>query len=182
MTWRSVIVYWVAAALIGGFVALGARRDAAAPPPPKALAPLVSLSPSRFDELTVKHGPDVISLARKDDRWVLVAPAGVHITSDLVEALLDTLASIPPVERLSTNAGSTAQFGLAPPEGQVSMRGSDGVTAAVDIGKRNPTGTAVYAALAGEDSVYLLGLNAQYYLELIFDEVARQQSGAPAGD
>jgi len=181
MTWRSVIVYWVAAAFIGGFVYAGFQRDAVAPPPPRAVPPLVTVSPSRFDEVSVRRGAETLSIVRKDDRWVLVSPPGLRLTSDLVAALLDTLASIPPVEKLSTDGRDGGPFGLSPPEAEVSMKGSDGVTASVEIGKRNPTGTAVYAALAGESSVYLLGLNAQYYVELIFDEIGRQRSGQPLG-
>jgi hypothetical protein len=182
MTWRSVIVYWVAAALIGGFVYAGFRRDEVAPPPPATVPPLVSVSPSRFDEVTVRRGNRTLSIARKDDRWVLVSPPELRLTSDLVAALLDTLATIPPVEKLSADGRAGGPFGLSPPEVEVSMKGGDGVTATVDIGKRNPTGTAVYAAIAGEGSVYLLGLNAQYYVELIFDEIDRQRTGAPPAE
>ena len=180
MTWRSVIFYWVAAALVGGFVYAGFRSDEVAPPPPDSVPPLVTLSPSRFDEVTVRRGDETLSIVRKDDRWVLVSPPGLRLTSDLVAALLDTLATIPPVEKLSADGRAGALLGLSPPEAEVSMKGSDGVTATVDIGKRNPTGTAVYAAVAGESAVYLLGLNAQYYVELIFDEIGRQRSGEPA--
>jgi hypothetical protein len=182
MTWRSVIVYWVVAAVVGAVVYAGYRRDEVSPPPPKTVPPLVTLSPSRFDEVTVSHGGETLAIVRKDDRWVLVSPAGLRLTSDLVAALLDTLASIPPVERLSNDGRDATAFGLSPPEAEVSMKGSDGVAAAIEIGKRNPTGTAVYAAVRGEGSVYLLGLNAQYYVELMFDEIGRQRRGEPLGE
>jgi hypothetical protein len=175
MTWRHVLVYWLLAALVGGTVYVGVQREAAAPPPAPEMAPLVKASLSQVDGVTVRKGLEAIVFARESDRWVLQSPAEFRVTSDLVAALLDTLASIPPIEKLSTNGRSSGPFGLSPPEAQVVMRGPDGPPVTVDIGSRNPTGTAVYAAIAGDDSVYLLGLNAQYYLELIFDELARQR-------
>jgi hypothetical protein len=177
MTWRHVLVYWLLAALVGGIVYIGVERDAAIPPPAPEIAPLVEISLSRVDAVTVRRGSAAIAFARESDRWVLKEPTGFTVTSDLVAALLDTLVSIPPIEKLSTDGRSSGPFGLSPPEAQVVLAvlsGSDAEATTVDIGSRNPTGTAVYAAIAGDDSVYLLGLNAQYYLELIFDEVARQ--------
>jgi hypothetical protein len=180
MTWRKVLLYWVVAALIGATVYVGERRDEVAPPPSDAVQPLVTVSPSRFERVTVTRGGETATFVRESDRWVVVTPAGYRITSDLVAALIDTLASIPPVEKLSTSARTSEQFGLAPPEAEIAMDGPGGADAEVYVGKRNPTGTAVYAALAGEDSVYLLGLNAQYYLELIFEELGRQRAQARA--
>lgn len=182
MTWRKVLFYWLAATLIGGIVYFGDRRDEAELEATSDLPALVTISPSRFERLTVTRGGIVLAFARENDRWVVTAPAGYRITSDLIGALIDTLASIPPVEKLSTEARTSPQFGLAPPEAEISMEGPDGASASVDIGKRNPTGTAVYAALTGDASVYLLGLNAQYYLELIFDELGRQQREAAAAE
>ena len=179
MTWRKVFVYWIVAALVGATVYVGERRDEVAPPPANAVQPLVTTSPSSFERLTVKRGAESAAFVRESERWVVTSPAGYRITSDLVAALIDTLASIPPVEKLSTDARTSEQFGLSPSEAEITMDGPAG-NAHVYIGKRNPTGTAVYAALAGEDSVYLLGLNAQYYLELIFDELGRQRTNAQA--
>jgi hypothetical protein len=175
MTWRHVLVYWLLAAIVGGIVYASIERDAATPPPAPEIAPLVATPLARISDVTVRRGTETIAFARENDRWVLKSPKGFHVTSDLVAALLDTLASIPPIERLSTDGRASGPFGLSPPEAEVVLRGPDVEAVTVDIGSRNPTGTAVYAAIAGDDSVYLLGLNAQYYLELVFDEVARQR-------
>jgi hypothetical protein len=175
MTWRHVLVYWVLAAIVGGLVYVGIERDAAIPPAAPEVASLVTTSLARIDDVTVRRGSATLAFGRESDRWVLKSPAGFRVTSDLVAALLDTLASIPPIERLSTDGRGSGPFGLSPPEAEVVLDGPDVEPVTVDIGSRNPTGTAVYAAVAGDDSVYLLGLNAQYYLELVFDEVARQR-------
>ena len=182
MTWRKVLVYWVAAAIIGAAIYVSDKREAAAPPPPAQVQPLVTTSPSGFKRLAVQLGAETAAFVRENDRWTVTSPAGYRITSDLIGALIDTLASIPPVEKLSTDARTSEQFGLSPAEAEITMETADGASTGVYVGKRNPTGTAVYAALAGEDSVYLLGLNAQYYLELIFDELGRQRTEVPAAE
>ncbi|HYV57490.1 MAG TPA: hypothetical protein VE911_08095, partial [Candidatus Nitrosopolaris sp.] len=46
----------------------------------------------------------------------------------------------------------------------------------VTLGGTNPTGTAVYARLAGAPEVVLIGRDVQYYEELIFQALA----GTPA--
>jgi hypothetical protein len=179
MTWRHVFVYWLLASIVGAIVYVGMERDAATPPPAPEIAPLVAMPLSSIDDVTVRRGPATIAFARESDRWVLQSPPGFQVTSDLVAALLDTLVSIPPIERLSTDGRGSGPFGLSPPEAEIVLGGRDVEAVTVDIGSRNPTGTAVYAAVAGDDAVYLLGLNAQYYLELVFDELARQRRQAP---
>ncbi len=54
---------------------------------------------------------------------------------------------------------------------------SDGTARKVRVllGARNPTRTAVYAKRDDRPAVYLVGLNVQYYEDLIF-EAARRSS------
>jgi hypothetical protein len=39
----------------------------------------------------------------------------------------------------------------------------------VEIGARNPTRTAVYARRSDQPSIFLVGMNLSYYIDLIFD-------------
>jgi len=140
------------------------------------VAPLVAPPVDRFDEVLIARGADRLTFRRNDGRWEELTPAGLSVPSDLVAALLDTLSTIPPIERLAGEDAAAPEFGLVPAQTRIELRSGGSPVVEVDIGRRNPTRTAAYAAVAGKPEVYLIGLNAQYYLELIFDEVARQRS------
>jgi hypothetical protein len=177
MTWRHVIAYWVAALALAGWLYVDAQTPQVAPAESEtAVAPLVGKPLERFDEIAVARGTDRLVFRRDDGRWQESAPAGVSIPSDLVAALLDTLSTISPIERLAGESPTAQEFGLAPAETRIELRAGGATALEVAIGRRNPTRTAAYAAVAGKPDVYLIGLNAQYYLDLIFDEVARQRS------
>jgi len=140
------------------------------------LAPLVAPPLERFDEVAIVRGAETFVFRRSGGRWEEATPADVRVPSDLVAALLDTLSTIPPIERLAGKSTTAPEFGLSPPETRVELHSDGKKEQEVSIGRRNPTRTAAYAAVTGHADVYLIGLNAQYYLELIFDEIARQRS------
>jgi hypothetical protein len=50
---------------------------------------------------------------------------------------------------------------------------ADGSVIRVLLGARNPAQTAVYARREGKPDVVLLGLNVQYYIELVIEALQR---------
>lgn len=176
MTWRHIIVYWAAAGALAGWLYVQSQAPASVPAATAATAPLLSAPLERFDGIVILRGADELVFRRDGTRWQQTAPPGLQVTSDLVAALLDTLSTIPPIERLENENVTSPQFGLSPPEARIQLRSAGEVAIEVEIGRRNATRTAAYAAVAGKGDVYLIGLNAQYYFELIFDEVARQMA------
>jgi hypothetical protein len=46
------------------------------------------------------------------------------------------------------------------------------------LGELSPTRTAVYARKSGSDDIALIGLNAKYYIDLVFENVRRQRASA----
>lgn len=183
MTWRSVVVYWVLA-LAAGFHVYGVWRERGpvAAVEERPVAPIINATASSIDAMTVVRGDLSVEIERDGERWVVVRPAGLEVSNDLLDALLDTLTTIPPVEILSDDEDggtSIAQFGLDPPLAVLALRSSGASVATVELGKRNPTRTAVYARLVEEDRLYLLGLNAQYYVELAYEQFEKQSRGMP---
>jgi len=170
--------YWVAALALAGWLYVDSRGPGVAPGGEEdaALAPLVAPPLERFDEIAIVRGIETFMFRRSGGRWEETTPADVTVPSDLVAALLDTLSTIPPIERLAGKSTTAPEFGLSPATTRVELRSSGKEVQRISIGRRNPTRTAAYAAVAGHADVYLIGLNAQYYLELIFDEIARQRS------
>ncbi len=181
MSWRSIAVYYAAAAVLGGYLWVTHRASQAvevAGTGEHVVAPIVEELASRLDRVDIDAGGVQVLLLRGEDRrWSVTRPPGIKISSDLVVALLDTLTTIPAIEVLPAENGDLAGFGLSPAEISVAISGAGKLIAELGIGKRNPTRTAVYAVRRGAAGVYLLGLNARYYLELILDELVRQSGG-----
>lgn len=178
MTWRRAIGYWAAALALAGWLYFDSRSPEGSPGAEEvpALAPLVAPPVERFDEVSIVRGTETFVFRKSGGRWEETTPGDVSVPSDLVAALLDTLSTIPPIERLAGKSTTAPEFGLSPAQTRVELHSSGKKAHEISIGRRNPTRTAAYAAVTGHTDVYLIGLNAQYYLELIFDEIARQRS------
>jgi len=181
MSWRKIAIYYAAAIVLGGYLWFThqARQPVeAGSGDEEAVAPIVPTLASRIDALVLRgRGMEVTLTRGEDSRWRIIQPSGLTVTSDLIGALLDTLTTISPIEILSGHGEDLESFGLAPAEISLQLRSGDEVAAELGLGRRNPTRTAVYALKKGDADVYLLGLNARYYLELVLDELVRQSAG-----
>lgn len=181
MSWRSVAVYYAVAAILGGYLWFAHQAHLAVDIDAdggRAASPIVETLASRIDGLVITAAGVRVVMARGGDRrWRITKPAGLTITSDLIAALLDTVTTIPPIEVLHGRSEDLGGFGLVPAEISLQLSRAGQVVAELDVGKRNPTRTAVYVLKRGSPEVYLLGLNVRYYLELVLDELARQRAG-----
>jgi hypothetical protein len=175
MSWRRILVYYVLAALIGGGVYFEQRMQEPLVPRDLTATPIVEYLSSRIDALTLEGEGVRVIFAKSNGRWGVVEPSGIDIGSDLVDALLDTLTTIPPVEMLRDQSGNLGQFGLDSPRFRLELVSEGEDVAVVEIGRRNPTRTAIYARADGEGPIFLLGFNAQYYVDLIVSEVEDQR-------
>jgi len=179
VSWRSVIVYWVLAVVIGAHVALAvSQRTSDEAVPDRPVEPIITVASSTIDSLSAERDSRAVALERSGGRWLVSDPIGLTVSNDLVDALIDTLSTIPPVEILTEKPDDLAQYGLAPPEAVLRLASAGEPVATIELGRRNPTRTAVYARMAREDRVYLIGLNAQYYLELIYEQLASQSDAS----
>jgi len=175
VTWRSVAVYWVLAALVGAnFYATWLEHRPVAALPEERPPVMVDVPANQIDSATIRFGSQVLVFRRQDGRWTLVEPAGLDVSADLIEALVDTVTSTPPVEVLADVPESLEQYGLDRPPAVVELASGGTRVATLQFGVRNPTRTAAYARSVDGGTVYLVGLNALYYIELIGEDVDRQ--------
>jgi hypothetical protein len=181
VTWRSVAVYWVLGVALAGVVYTDWRANNPVEAEIERPASPVVVADAPIDGVVARHGERILEIRREDDRWRLQQPAGVRLPSDLVDALVDTLITLSPVEIVEEADTRADEFGLAPPMFSIRLETGQRTLATVDLGKRNPTRTAVYARVQGVERIYLLGLNARYYAELIYEEIDKQLSTGPAG-
>ena len=173
MTWRSVVVYWVLATAIVAQLAFTMReRGASETPDEPVVAPIVQAAAASIDSIRTETRGGALELRKEAGRWHVENPPGVSVSSDLVGAFIDTLTTIPPVEILPDAPDKLQAYGLEPPVSKVQFAAGDKALATIELGRRNPTRTAVYARRPDDKHIYLLGLNAQYYLELLYEQAA----------
>ena len=179
MSWRAVAVYWVLAIAVAGQLGWTLRtRERPATDAPVVATPIVETPAATIDDVLAQRGESALEFRKDSGRWAGEASAA-GVSSDLVAAFLDTLTTIPPIELIPEGSGDLAAYGLDPPQAIVRMASAGRPVATLEFGERNPTRTAVYARRPDQKQVYLLGLNAQYYLDLIFEQAAGGRS--PAG-
>jgi hypothetical protein len=105
--------------------------------------------------------------------WEVVEPPGSRVPPDLVAAVVAAVTDQPDFEVVSAAAPATAaEFGLAAPQARLTLADDDRSVTLL-IGARNPAQTAVYAQREGGDEVVLLGLNVQYYVDLVMQTLER---------
>ncbi|MGH7805721.1 MAG: DUF4340 domain-containing protein [Candidatus Binatia bacterium] len=126
-------------------------------------------------ELT-RDGKDVRA-EKKEKRWVITRPDGATIPSDLVSSLVDNLTEHQDAEVVNEEPkpGDLAAFGLDKPRTEMVVELADGKKMKIAFGAQNPPRTAIYARSDAAPQIYLIGLNLQYYGDLVF-----QAAFAPA--
>jgi hypothetical protein len=178
VSWRRIALYYGLSAVLGLYLYVHHLWTTPNLPEAKTdTTPIADIDSQRPDTVVLEHRGLEVEAGRLGRRWVLRKPPGLSVTSDLLDALIDTLTTIPPIEIVADASAKDEEYGLSPPLTHVELLSGGKVLASLYLGKRNPTRTAVYAGREGDDRVYLLGLNAQYYVELIYEDISRQMAG-----
>lgn len=175
MSWRRVAVVYTILALLAGYLLVFERAPApvANDTPGSPAGPsLLEADATAVSSVTFRKEGRVVRATRHDERWQTVEPAGVQVSPDLIEATIATLTGGQAAEKLADTSGTDlAAYGLDAPTATVEVAISQSTTPTVTvlIGGRNPTRTAVYARRSDQPSIFLVGLNLSYYIDLIFD-------------
>jgi hypothetical protein len=112
----------------------------------------------------------------------VLEPQGANVTSDLISGLIENLTLERETSTVTENATDLALYGLEPPHATIILTGeNDQELVKISIGGRNPTSTAVYVKKEGSPQVVLLGYNARYYEELLFEAATGATLGAATG-
>jgi len=110
---------------------------------------------------------------RSGDRWQIAEPPGKQVPADLIAAIVSAVTERAELEIVNSGDAPSADFGLASAATQLALYQADGSVIRVLLGARNPAQTAVYARREGKPDVVLLGLNVQYYIELVIEALQR---------
>jgi hypothetical protein len=169
MTWRRAALYWACFLALSVYYVAGERQPAGEDAAHLTRAPFINVPESSFVAVEVQRGGEMIRCRRADGRWRVVEPAGGSVPSDLIAGLITNLTDLPDVEVVADAAADLSQFGLDDPASQLVLTPATGAPITIRMGDRNPAGTAVYAQRNDSKRVYLIGLNARYYEDLLFE-------------
>jgi hypothetical protein len=180
--WRQVCILWlVAAALAAQYAVVERRRPVAHPAErPARRRVLPDLAREAVVAIRMERGVAAVALRRYGETWSVEQPTGGQVPAGLVDAFVESLASVEEIERVPVEPAHEATFGLDESALRVYVTDVHGGEVELTIGGSNAAGTAVYARVGDADHAVLIGRNLSYYASLILQEV--QRSTEPPGD
>jgi hypothetical protein len=180
MSWARIALFYVVALVLTMHLRAVTSHETAETEAAKTPAtPFLTAVPERIDRVRFESSTLALQFERKEDgRWVTTEPEGLAPPGDVIDAVLDSFATLPPIEIVSPGKDDENQFGLVPPRMRIRIEQEGALVSTVVLGELSPTRTAVYARKSGSDEVALIGLNAKYYIDLVFENVRRQRASA----
>jgi uncharacterized protein DUF4340 len=175
LTAGRTIAYWVLFAVLVGYYWIIEHR--AAPPSEirQAREKVLDVFSDDVVALTLRREGNEIRCERRDKRWQIVKPADAKVPADLVSALIENLTDKQEAEEISASPKpeDLQTFGLSDASPEIEVEVSGGKTMKIKLGARNPPQTAIYAQTNTKPRILLVGVNVQYYADLLYEAGAK---------
>ncbi|MBA2257690.1 MAG: DUF4340 domain-containing protein [Acidobacteria bacterium] len=143
-------------------------RSPTSPTDEKKLEKVFTVESDKIDEVTIKSDSgDRTTLKKAGSDWQVVVPAdGGPAPADAseVSGITSNLSTLEQQRVIDDNAQDLKEFGLAEPRIEVTFK-AGGQPQTLHIGAKTPTGSDVYAKIAGQNKVFLI----PSYLESTFN-------------
>ena len=182
MRWRQVGILWLVAAALAAQYALVDRRRPVVHPAERPVRHriLAELPREAVVGLRMERGAAAVALRRYGETWSVEQPPGGQVPEGLIDAFVESLASVEEIERVPVRGTGDGAFGFDESALRVYVTDVRGEEIELTIGGSNAAGTAVYARVGKADHAVLIGRNLEYYASLILQEV--QRSTEPSGE
>jgi hypothetical protein len=155
---RSTLALLVVALGLGGYIYfVESERPPGAPPEPADT--LFDFESDDITSLTVaSESGDRTVLEKTDNRWRLVAPFESNVDITELVGVTSSLATLESQRVVAEpeDAPDLAAFGLADPRIEINVTTMTGADVTLQIGERTPTGSDLYATVAGSNRVFLI--------------------------
>jgi Domain of unknown function (DUF4340) len=160
---RSFLVLLVVLAAVGGFAIYESRKPSTDTGEKKDK--VFSVEADKIEEVTIKsESGDRTTLRKNGTEWQIVQPATGKPDSSEVSGITSNLASLEVQRVIDENPSDVAEYGLTQPRVEVAFK-TGGQERRLQIGKKTPPGTDLYAKLADQKRVFLI----QSYLDTTFN-------------
>lgn len=113
---------------------------------------------AKFDEVEIRAASgEVTTLKKVNGLWEIVKPEAVPTDSSEVGSLLSTIDTLEIQRVIDEQPANPADFGLAPPRISVGFKTTgEPAMKRLEIGRKTPTGSDIYARVEGEKRVFLI--------------------------
>ncbi|MBM4258029.1 MAG: DUF4340 domain-containing protein [Deltaproteobacteria bacterium] len=183
MSWTKIGLYYALATVLGTYFFLvewkpNKRPGLVDPTAPVVIQQSYFLPGAREDiqEVTLKRDNVSIVCRRDGERWTVVEPTGLNVSSDLVTSFVENLTPTKEVTIIDKEPKDVKAYGLDRPTTTVVVKDKAGKEiATVSLGGLNPTSSAVYARKDPSPQIYLLGQSVSYYAQLVFEKVGNEK-------
>lgn len=161
---RSFLLLLVVGAGLGGYIYfVESKRDPAAA---DAKDKVFAIEADKIDEITVKpESGEATTLKKTGTDWQITAPSGIEPDSGEISGLTTNLTTLERQRVIDENPGDLAEYGLAEPRIEVAFK-AGGQEKRLQIGRKTPPATDLYAKVADEPRVFLISS----YLEGTFNK------------
>ena len=178
MSWPRALAY-VGVALVLALVYF-AVSPPAAPLPAGAVSESAAEQPHpAIDSVRIDAGNRTVRAQRAGEQWEVVEPAASKVPSDLIAALVNAVMDAP-AQPVARETDRLTDFGLDAPSARLTFGRPDAPAVTLSLGRTNPAETGIYGQLEGNPQIVLLGLNVQYYVDMVLKQSGDER--ASSGD
>ena len=117
---------------------------------------LWEVEPKDVESLTVKRKGETVRIRRTDTGWELLEPVKTRADRGAVDGIVTTLVTARVDREVAATPGKLDEFGLAPPEIEVTLEVKGRAPLALLVGAKSPTGAWLFAKESGKPAVVAL--------------------------
>jgi len=177
VTARRTAVYvaiWLLLTAYDVAVDRGARPGAPAPMPGHGA--LLDFNRADVIGIDLESGRRRVRALDAGDRWRVVEPEENAPPGDLITAMVAAVTEARDLEIADADGTHARELGVDGSSRRITLKRRDGSSTTIVLGSRSPSQTAVYAQREGAREIVLLGLDVQYYFDLVMESVGGRQS------
>jgi len=167
MTVRGTALLVGLLAALLAYLWLGELRPRRGRATAKAVPTLLAAATADVTRIDLEeHGRRLVAI-RRDGKWV--DAQGHAWRGDVVGDLIDTLGTLSPIMVVDADPAEPSDYGLGPDTPRLRVIAAGKELLSLEIGERNPAWTGLYARLAGQREVILVGAVLHWELEKLRD-------------
>jgi hypothetical protein len=156
---RGLIIAVIVFVVLGGILYWSEHRkpatETAKADTPPAILKLDETAIAKL-EISRKNGEPIQLVKSGTGDWQITQPQTLNADQGTVSGILSSLSSLNSERLVDDKPANLAAYGLAQPAIEVDITGKDYKTNKLLLGDETPTGSAVYAMLAGDPRVFTI--------------------------
>jgi hypothetical protein len=156
---KSFLILLVVAAGLGAYVYfVESKRDVSDTPAVKH-DKVWTVDANKLEEIDIKaSNGDLTKVKKNGPTWQIVSPEPMEADADAINTIATALSSLESTKTVDDNPPSVKPFDLDPPHASITLKvAGESAPKQIDLGTKTPTGSDMYARVAGQPKVFLIG-------------------------